>query len=471
MRRTKIVATLGPATHNPEILHGLISVGADVFRLNFSHGTPGDHARLIRMARTAAERAGREVGLLGDIPGPKLRLGDVAGDVMHLRNGQSLVLTTNSTDGRRDAVPVAWHGLPGAVSRNDVIYLADGSIRLRVQDTGESDVLTKVETGGTIASHQGMNLPGVEALPSAVGESDLDWVDFAVEHDVDLLAVSFVRQASDLDPVNARLAEREADIPVIAKIEKREAAENAEEIVQACSGGIMVARGDLGIELPIEEIPQIQKRLLRLAGRYSKPCITATQMLASMVRSTRPTRAEATDVANAVYDGTDALMLSEETAIGQHPVEAVRMMSRIAEVTERDLPYEEWLARRTRHAEHDVADTLSYSAVVAAYQLDLAALVVPTRSGRTARLVSAHHPRVPVLALSERPGTVRRLQLLFGVTSTHYKEPGILDELLEGCAERARDLGLARSGDLIGITAGLAGQRLGTNLLEVHRVP
>jgi pyruvate kinase len=233
----------------------------------------------------------------------------------------------------------------------------------------------------------------------------------------------------------------------------------------------MVARGDLGIEVPIEEVPFLQKRLLALAGQYSKPCITATQMLASMVRSTRPTRAEATDVANAVWDGTDALMLSEETAIGEHPIEAVRMMSRIAEVTERHLPYEEWLARRTRHAEHDVADTLSYSAVVAAYQLDLAALVVPTRSGRTARLVSAHRPRVPVLALSERPSTVRRMNLMFGVTSAHYEEQGTLDDLLEGCALAARDRGLARTGDLIGITAGLAGQRLGTNLLEVHRVP
>jgi pyruvate kinase len=423
------------------------------------------------MARAAAKRAGREVGLLGDIPGPKLRLGDIRGDVMHLRNGQSLVLTTNSADGRRDSIPVAWQGLPDAVHRDDVIYLADGSIRLRVQDTAEGEVLTKVETGGTVTSHQGMNLPGVEALPAAVGESDLEWVDFAVEQDLDLLAVSFVRHASDLDSVQARLTERGADIPVIAKIEKREAAENAEEIVQACSGGIMVARGDLGIELPIEEIPQVQKRLLRLAGHYSKPCITATQMLASMVRSTRPTRAEATDVANAVYDGTDALMLSEETAIGEYPVEAVKMMSRIAEVTERDLPYDEWLARRTHHAQHDVGETLAYSAVVAAYQLDLAALVVPTRSGRTARLVSAHHPRLPVLALSGRPGTVRRLQLLFGVTAAHYEEPAILDELLDGCAARARDLGLASTGDLIGITAGLASQRLGTNLLEVHRVP
>ena len=470
MRRTKIVATLGPATHNPEILTGLISVGADVLRLNFSHGTREDHARLVDMARTAAKKAGREVGLLGDIPGPKIRLGDLEGDVMHLRNGQDLTLTTDGTHNGRDTIPVGWAGLPAAVKPDDVIYLADGSIRLRVRECGESQVLCRVETGGTVASHQGMNLPGVEAVPAAVDDSDLDWVDFAVDHGIDLLAVSFVRSASDLDPVHARLKERGEDIPVIAKIEKREAAEAAEAIVQAADG-IMVARGDLGIEVPIESVPQIQKQLLALAGRYSRPSITATQMLASMVRSTRPTRAEATDVANAVYDGTDALMLSEETAIGKYPIEAVRMMARIAEETERHLPYEEWRHTRTRHAEHDVADTVSYAAVSAAYQLDLSVLVVPTRSGRTPRLVSAHRPRVPVLALSERIETVRRVNLLFGVQSAQHDEPPNLDELLASSAERARELGYARSGDLIGITAGLAGQGLGTNLLEVHRVP
>jgi len=470
MRRTKIVATLGPATHNPEILHGLIKVGADVLRLNFSHGTREDHARLVEMARAAARKAGREVGILGDIPGPKLRLGDIEGDVMHLRNGQELTLTTDGSLNGKDTLPVGWRGLPHAVKADDVIYLADGSIRLRVRTASESRVVTRVETGGTVASHQGMNLPGVEAVPSAVGESDLDWVDFAIDHGVDLLAVSFVRRAGDLDPVHGRLAERGEDIPVIAKIEKREAAEAAEEIMEA-SSGIMVARGDLGIEVPIESVPQIQKRLLALAGRYSKPAITATQMLASMVRSTRPTRAEATDVANAVYDGTDALMLSEETAIGRYPIEAVRMMARIAEEAEQHLPYEDLRHTRTRHAEHDVADTVSYAAVAAAYQLNLAALVVPTRSGRTPRLVSAHRPRVPVLALSERLATVRRVNLLFGVRSAHHQEPPTLDELLAASAAHARDLGFARSGDLIGITAGLAGQGLGTNLLEVHRVP
>jgi pyruvate kinase len=470
MRRTKIVATLGPATHNPEILTGLIKVGADVLRLNFSHGTREDHARLVDMARSCAKKAGREIGLLGDIPGPKIRLGDIDGDVMHLRNGQDLVLTTDGSHNDRDTIPVGWAGLPGAVKADDVIYLADGSIRLRVREAKSSRVLTRVETGGTVASHQGMNLPGVEAVPAAVDESDLDWVDFAIDNGIDLIAVSFVRGASDLDPVHARLEERGQDIPVIAKIEKREAADAAEEIIQA-AGGIMVARGDLGIEVPIESVPQIQKRLLAQAGRYSKPSITATQMLASMVRSTRPTRAEATDVANAVYDGTDALMLSEETAVGKYPIEAVRMMARIAEETEKHLPYEEWRHERTRHAEHDVADTVSYAAVSAAYQLDLSVLVVPTRSGRTPRLVSAHRPRVPVLALSENISTVRRVNLLFGVRSALQEEPPTLDELLQSSAERARDLHFAKTGDLIGVTAGLAGQGLGTNLLEVHRVP
>jgi pyruvate kinase len=470
-RRTKIVATLGPATRNPEVLAGAISVGADVLRLNFSHGTRESHEELIDIARDAAERAGREVGLLGDLPGPKIRLGEIEGDVLQLRHGQSLILTTAGATGRRDVLPVAWQGLPQAVSANDVIYLADGSIRLRVRETDGNEVLTKVETGGTVTSHQGLNLPGAEAVPAALGQADFDWIDFCCERGVDLIAVSFVRSAADLEPVNTRLAERGLDIPVIAKIEKREATDAAEEIVDAATGGIMVARGDLGIELPIEMIPTMQKRLLALAGRKAKPSITATQMLASMVRSTRPTRAEATDVANAIFDGTDALMLSEETAIGQHPVKAVQMMARIAEETERELPYGDWLARRTERAVGDVADTVSYNAVRAAYQLGLAALVVPTRSGRTARLVSANRPRVPVLALSPRPETARRLNLLFGIRSAHHEEPDNLDDLLADCANHAKMEGLAKPGDLIGITAGLEGQGLGTNLFEIHRVP
>ena len=470
IRRTKLVATLGPATGTMEVLTELIAAGADVLRFNFSHANPERHAERIELARQAAERVGRHVALLADLPGPKLRVGEIPGDVAELAGGQDLVLSTDGSSEDAKRISVSWAGLPQAVHRDDVIYLADGRIRLRVKDVQPQEVLTTVEVGGTVTSRQGMNLPSSDVALPAIGEADLAWIDFAVDHGMDLLAASFLRRREDLEPVMERLRERDADLPVIAKIEKPQAAANAEEIVQAATGGIMVARGDLGIELPIETVPLVQKRLIALAGRYSKPSITATQALASMVRSSRPTRAEASDVANAIFDGTDAVMLSEETAIGEYPVEAVRMIAEIARETEKELPYPHWLANRTDRA-REVADTVAYAAVTAAYQLDLSAIVVPTRSGRTARLVSAHRPRMPVLALSPRQETVNRLNLLFGARSAHNEEPDNLNELLAGCAEKARELGVAKSGDLIVVTAGLPGQGLGTNLFEVHRVP
>jgi pyruvate kinase len=469
MRKTKIVATLGPATRDPDKLTELLRAGVDVLRFNFSHGTVEQHTELLTRAREAAERAGREVALLADLPGPKLRVGEIDGGAVALANGQTLALTTKEAPGNAERIAVSWPGLTEAVEPGDIVYLADGSIRLRVSDVNDDTVVTTVEVGGTVASRQGMNLPRADARLPAIGETDLAWVDFALEHEMDLVAVSFVRSRDDLSAVRRRLAERGADVPVIAKIEKREAADNAEEIIEA-SDAIMVARGDLGIELPIERVPLEQKRLLALCGRHSKPAITATQMLASMVHSSRPTRAEASDVANAIFDGTDAVMLSEETAVGDYPIEAVRMVVEIARETEGELPYGDLLVTRTSRG-RDVADTVAYGAVGAIYQLGLAALVVPTRSGRTARLVSAHRPRVPVLALSPRLETVRRLNLVFGIRSVLNQEPETLDELLESCALRARELGVAASGDLIGITAGLRWQGLGTNLFEVHRVP
>jgi pyruvate kinase len=315
-----------------------------------------------------------------------------------------------------------------------------------------------------------MNIPGGAPLPAAT-DGDLGWVEFAAKHGVDLLAVSFVSTADDLTPVAERLRELGSDIPLIAKIEKQEAAENAEEIVRVATGGIMVARGDLGIELPLAQVPVEQKRLIRAAGKRSKPVITATQMLASMVTARRPTRAEVTDVANAIYDGTDAIMLSEETAVGQNPVEAVRVMDQIARATEPDLRYGEWLFTRTDQATQDVADSVAQSAVGAVYRLGLKALVVPTTSGRTARLVSAHRPNVPVLAISPRIETVRRLNLLFGVTAVLSDHETEVRGLLDGCAVLAGRYGIAQPGDLIAITAGLPEQELGTNLFEVHRVP
>ncbi len=468
-RRTKIIATVGPASWEPDVLERLVEAGADVFRLNFSHAGPERQAETIAAIRGAAERAGREVAMLGDLPGPKLRIGSLRDDFAELETGMHVTLTPRQVEGDGETIPVSWAGVTD-LREDQLVYLADGAIRLRVDDPDQGEVGCEVEVGGTLTSHKGMNIPGGAPLP-ATTEVDLGWVEFAVEHDVDLLAVSFVSSAADLEPVAARLRELGSDIPLVAKIEKQEAAANAEEIVRVATGGIMVARGDLGIEVPLEQVPVEQKRLIRVAGLRSKPAITATQMLASMVTARRPTRAEVTDVANAIYDGTDAVMLSEETAVGQHPVEAVRTMDRIARATEPDLRYGEWLFTRTDQATQDVADSVAQGAVGAVYRLGLKALVVPTNSGRTARLVSAHRPDVPILAVSPYIATVRRLNLLFGVTAVQSDFGTELRGLLDHCAGLAARHGIAASGELVAITAGLDGQELGTNLFEVHRVP
>jgi len=468
-RRTKIIATVGPASWDASTLEQLVSAGADVFRLNFSHAGPERQAQTIDDIRAAAAAVGREVAVLGDLPGPKLRIGTLRDDYAELETGMHVTLTPREVEGDGKTIPVSWPGVTD-LRENQLVYLADGAIRLRVADPEPDGVDCEIEVGGTLSSHKGMNIPGGAALPATTGV-DLSWVEFAVENGVDLLAVSFVSTAADLEPVAERLKELGSTIPLIAKIEKQEAAANAEEIVRVATGGIMVARGDLGIEVPLEQVPVEQKRLIRAAGRVSKPAITATQMLASMVTARRPTRAEVTDVANAIYDGTDAVMLSEETAVGQNPVEAVRVMDRIARATEPDLRYGEWLFTRTDQTTQDVADSVAQGAVGAVYRLGLKALVVPTNSGRTARLVSAHRPDVPVLAISPYIETVRRLNLLFGVTAVLSDFGTELRSLLDHCAGLAAKHGIAQPGELVAITAGLDGQELGTNLFEVHRVP
>jgi pyruvate kinase len=467
-RRTKIIATVGPASWDDDVLARLIEAGADVLRLNFSHADRDRHAATIEAIRTASERAGREVAVLGDLPGPKLRIGQLRDDVAELETGMHVQLTPEQVEGDVETIPVDWPGV-ASLREDELVYLADGAIRLRVREPEDGGVDCEVEVGGTLSSHKGMNIPGVTADATSAG--DLGWVEFAVELGIDLLAMSFVSSAADLEPVGERLRELGSDIPVIAKIEKPQAAGNVEEIVRAASGGIMVARGDLGIELPLAEVPVVQKRLIRAAGRRSKPAITATQMLASMVTERRPTRAEVTDVANAIYDGSDAVMLSEETAIGRHPIEAVRTMDRIARATEPDLPYGEWLFTRTDQETQDVAESVAQSAVGSVYRLNLAAIVVPTTSGRSARLVSAHRPNVPVLAVSPRIETVRRLNLLFGVSAVLSDHDADVHKLLDDCAALAGRHGVAKSGELTAIVAGLLDQELGTNLFEVHRVP
>jgi pyruvate kinase len=469
MRSTKIVATIGPASQDPEVLVAMVEAGMDVARLNFAHGDHDQHAETAGAIRDAAGRAGREVAILGDLPGPKLRIGPVAGGVAELLREARVVLTADQADGTSQRLPVAWQGFSDLVSKGDVCYLADGAVRLRVQEISDGDVVTKVEVGGSVASRQGLNLPNVTVSLPAVSAEDISLLDAGLEMELDFFALSFVRRREDLDPVHRHLRERGVEVPLIAKVEKPQAAANAEEIIDAADG-IMIARGDLGIELPIEEVPLVQKRLLAMAGRRAKPTITATQMLESMVHSTRPTRAEVGDVANAIFDGTDAVMLSQETAVGKHPVLAVEMMASIATTAERELPYGRWLAERGPQANNQY-HAIAFGAVGAVYQLGLKCIVSPTNTGATAGLISAYRPRAPVLALSPRREVVRRCHLLWGVHALHHVEPMDTLELLEACAAVAREAGLAQKGDKIGITAGLpAGSAGGTNLFKVHTV-
>jgi len=469
MRSTRIVATIGPACHEPSVLEQMITAGMDVARLNFAHGDAAQHAETARRLRAAAAAVGREVAILGDLPGPKLRIGPVAGGVAELHRGTDVVLTQDDVEGSSRRLPVAWVGFSELVDEGDVLYLADGAVRLRVSNLQGRDVVTKVEVGGSVASRQGLNLPNVTVSLPAVSEEDLTLIDAGIDMGLDYFALSFVRRREDLEPVREHLRARRADVPLIAKIEKPQAAANGEEIVDAADG-VMIARGDLGIELPLEEVPLVQKRLLAVAGRRATPTITATQMLESMVHSTRPTRAEVADVANAIFDGTDAVMLSQETAVGDHPVLAVQMMASIAETTERELPYGRWLAERAPQANNQY-HAIAFGAVGAVYQLGLKCIVTPTNTGTTARLISSYRPRAPVLALSPSPDVVRRCRLLWGVQPQLHAEPLDTLDLIEACADAARRAGLAEPGDKIGITAGLpAGTAGGTNLFKVHTV-
>jgi len=471
VRRTKIVATVGPASWDLQTLEQLIVAGVDVFRLNFSHGNEERHLRTVLEIRKASERTGKVVGILGDLPGPKLRVGTFPQGVVHVETGSEVVITSREVNGSATLIPVSWPEMTGTLEVGADVFLADGSIRLEVTGRRGDELIAKVKVGGPLSSNKGMNLPGTDAGLEAVSETDLEWVRFADDNDLDFVAVSFVRRADDLDPVIGLLAELDSEIPVIAKIEKPEAVEAIDEIVRRATGGIMVARGDLGIELALEEVPVTQKYLIRAAGHASKVSITATQMLGSMVRNNRPTRAEVTDVSAAVYDGTDAVMLSEETAVGDHPVEAVRVMDRIARATEPDLPYWEWVFDRTRQDEMDVSASVTQSAVIATYRLNLPVIVVPTASGRTAAVVSAHRPRVPVLAVTHSRRTQRRLKLYFGVDPVLREQTIEIRDLLYESADDAVAHGAAKSGDLIAIIAGLTDLGLGTNLFEVHRVP
>ena len=463
MRRTKIVATIGPASREPETLLRMVQAGMDVARLNYSHGTLEEHAETISRVRDAAGRVGRPVAILQDLPGPKLRIGPLRDGVVELRPGDRVTFACGGEEGEGDAshMSISWPGLADALEPDAVIYLADGSVRLRVRATrpGDHEVEAEVEIGGAVASRQGLNIPGpVDALP-AVPEEDLALLRHGESIGVDMVALSFVRRPEDIEIVRDHTR-----LPLIAKMEKPQAVERAEEILLAADC-VMVARGDLGIELPIERVPIVQKELLKLAGYLARPSITATQMLDSMVTSSRPTRAEVADVANAILDGTDAVMLSQETAVGAYPVGAIEMMAAVAVQAESIAPYEDWNDSRVRRTEADPAYTLAHSLCIAVRELSLDALVIPTLSGRSARLVSAHRPTVPIYALSPGRETVRRCGLMWGVRAASMRRHETTEELIADAARRVVELGWCERGQRVGITAGLPSGRPGTTSL------
>ncbi len=469
MRRTKIVATIGPASRDPEVLVQMIDAGMDVARLNFSHGTAEQHAETAARVRDAANRAGRSIAIMQDLPGPKLRIGKLVDDIAELKPGDQVTFVCGEHDAEGDArrMYITWAGLADTVDPDEVIYLADGAVRMRITATrpGDGEIDAAVEIGGSVASRQGLNIPGETAALPSVPEEDYRHLETGEKIGVDLVALSFVRRAEDIEAVR-----KHTRLPLIAKIEKPQAVQRAEEIVRAADC-VMVARGDLGIEMQIEEVPIVQKQIISLAGALARPVITATQMLDSMVASSRPTRAEVTDVANAILDGTDAVMLSQESAVGQYPVGAVAMLAAIAERTELTAPYREWNERRVRRDRRDPAYTLAYTACRAAHELGLAALVCPTLSGRSARLISAHRPAVPIYALSPGRETVRRCGLMWGVRAASMPRLEITEELIRASAERVVELGWVKPGERVGITAGLPSGKPGTtSLLQIQTV-
>jgi pyruvate kinase len=428
MARTRVVSTLGPASRDEATITALIDAGVDVFRLNFSHGSQAEHGETIATIRRVA--GDRHVAILQDLAGPKLRLRHpVAGEP-------------------GDTVEIE---LPATVRKGDPILLADGIMQLEVIDTRHARVIV----GGDVPVGKGMNFPSSELEISSLTPKDLDDLRFGVEHGVDLVGVSFVRRASDLDPVRA------AGVPAIAKIETAQAVGRMAEIVEAADG-IMVARGDLGVEIPIERVPVVQKELIARANRAAKPVITATQMLRSMVDSLLPTRAEATDVANAVLDGSDAVMLSEETAVGRYPVEAVRVMERILGQAE------PLLAPRLDPGGRDVPDRITRAACEMAQSIGAAAIVVPTLSGFTARLVARHRPAMPIITLVSDPVVRRRLSLVWGVTPVAVPAFADAKDLLDHLGHAVRSTGLVTAGSSVVVTAGLPlGTPRSANLLHV----
>ena len=470
MLRTKIVCTLGPASQDEATIRAFIQAGMAVARINFSHGTYDDHAQRIEFVRRQAAELGRSVAIMADLQGPKLRVGLLPEEGVPLIEGQTVTLRAEESAGDPAVIPLPHLEVLRDVRAGDRMLLDDGLLELRVVESDGQQVQAKVVVGGLLKSRKGLSLPHTKLRMPSVTEKDRADAAFAVEHQVDYFALSFVRCDDDVKNLRTYLQELGSDTPIIAKIEKPEALDCIDKILTV-SDGLMVARGDLGVEAPAEEVPIAQKRIILACNRAGKPVITATQMLDSMIRNPRPTRAEASDVANAILDGSDAIMLSGETAVGKWARQAVETMARIAGVTERSMPYADWLQRIPHFDKPSVADAIARVACETAAELGTKAIFASTVSGSTARRIASHRPVMPIIAPTPTPTTYRQLALVWGVEPLLVDEFTDTDAMIVTVVEAARALDMVQDGDLVIITAGvpLGGTGL-TNTLKVHYV-
>ncbi len=483
MLRTKIVCTIGPASRAPEMLRELMLAGMDVARLNFSHGSQAYHGENIERIRAVAAEVGKPIAILTDLQGPKLRVGEMGGEGVPLVSGKKVVLTTRPIVGHDGEVPVQYAELPRDVEPGDRILIDDGLLELEVLFTGETDIACRVITGGLLQTNKGMNLPRASHAIPAITDKDRQDLRFVLEQQVDWVALSFVRNPGEVRGLKEMIQElssarswrfpatvADSPVPVVAKIEKPKAVDSIDGIIEVADA-IMVARGDLGIETSPEAVPIVQKMIIAKCNASGKPVITATQMLDSMMRNPRPTRAEASDVANAILDGTDAIMLSGETAVGKYPLEALRTMVRIAQEAERSGLDSAASPRSALGPVTSIADAVSHATYETACDLGAAAIITPTLSGHTARVISKYRPYSPIIAVTPSPVVQRQLALYWGARALLSERTESTDETISGAVRAAREHGLVEQGDVVVITAGAAGSGPGTtDIMKVQVV-
>lgn len=466
-RRAKIVCTLGPATATPEKMRALVDAGMDVARMNFSHGSHGDHKQVYDLIRAAAAESGRAVGILADLQGPKIRLGTFAGGPVEWHNGDIVRITVEDVAGTHDRVSTTYKGLAKDAKPGDRLLVDDGKVGLVVQKVEGQDVVCEVTEGGPVSNNKGVSLPGMDVSVPAMSEKDIEDLEFALELGVDFIALSFVRSPADIDLVH-QVMDRvgKGRLPVVAKIEKPEAVYNLEAIVLAFDA-VMVARGDLGVELPLEQVPLVQKRAIQICRENAKPVIVATQMLESMINNSRPTRAEASDVANAVLDGADALMLSGETSVGRYAIEVVETMGRIIEAVETDSP----IVPPLTHVPRTKRGVISYAARDIGERLNAKALVAFTQSGDTVRRLARLHTRLPLLAFTPEDCVRSQLSMTWGTNTHIVPRVESTDQMIQQVDHAMLDMGKYQKGDLVVIVAGSPPGTVGsTNLIHVHRL-